>query len=361
MDVNRSPTQITLQTFTPDPNNMSATEGASSHKSFGEKVTARSKDLLVRMQMHGTLQQKQMAHSAHTALEAGTFIHNPAVLLPVYQHGTLSTIDEREGVLLANFVAHNEEFELMALAFRETRYLAHDSGPVRVIALDHANDLPEPKSASPQNSTLASPSHTLSHSRPILIRSRSENVLIKNNKTSIVSRALDLVATKDSDSELTKARRLMQWESAKFRWTPMHLQMAASLAEKRIKEGQEKGKKISHWSAVPSAHMEIIKAKMLSINATNLVDNSYNPPEKPREKDVPKGLVYEFPKHTFAVFHDDFLRIEKADEVIITEKVPEAPVPSVNHKMGRPQGGVINSALIAQLDDLLQLSSEDRN
>lgn len=362
MDVNRPLTHSTLQTLTAGHNCVSATEASSSHKGLGERVTARSKDLLLRMQMHGTLQQKQMAHSAHTALEAGTFIHNPAVLLPVHQHGTSSKVDEREGVLLANFMAHDEKLELVALGFRETGHLAHDNGPVRVMALDHAKDLPEPKSASQQHSTSASPNSTLNPSKPAILRSKSENVLSKGNKAGASTKALDLAATKDPESELKKARRLMRWESAKFRWTPMYLQMAASLAERRIKEGQERGEEISQWSAVPSAHIELIKAKILhSKNTRQREESSYIPPEKPQEKDVPAGLAYDFPKHIFSAFHDEFLLVEKVDEVGFARKTPALPVPSVGDELGRPLGGVIDPTLIAHLDDLSELGSGGRS
>jgi hypothetical protein len=315
MDVNRSLNHGALQAFTADNDRLSVAGGASPGKNLGERVIELSKNMLARIMIHGTLQEKQMASCAHAALEAGKFIHNPAALLPVYQYGKLSMIDEREGVLLANLMPHGEMLELMALGFREKGHLFHDNGSVRVIVLSHAKDFPQPRLLPPRDgNNIASSSNPKSPSRPVLLRSESDNLTIGSEKPGFITKVLELTITNTPNSELEKARRLMQWESIKFRLTPMYLQMAHSLAARRIKEGQVKGEKISNWSAVPSAHLELIKAMIYHPkDKYQRGAEPYKPPEKLEEKKIPKGVHYEFSKEAFALFYDEFLVREEAD------------------------------------------------
>lgn len=107
-----------------------------------KRITQRSEESLMRLRLHGTTTQKDMADAAYRALRNDLFMESPAREIPVRQFGVGTTLDQRQGILLANFMPHNDELELVALGFRPHRFFESEGGGMDKVLLDDARDLP---------------------------------------------------------------------------------------------------------------------------------------------------------------------------------------------------------------------------
>lgn len=111
------------------------------------RITQRSQDYLLRLHSHGTLLQKPIAGVAYCALRDDTFMPNPAREKPVSQFGICTILDEQKGILLANFMPHDDMLELVALGFRAQSYFDSEASGVDNVLLEHARALPEVQTA----------------------------------------------------------------------------------------------------------------------------------------------------------------------------------------------------------------------
>lgn len=126
------------------PQAATARSGRVSPKDLKDRITSRSKDLLMRMFKHGAPQQKQLAGATINALDKGTFKPNPTTQLPVLQFGTPFEVNGEVGVLMANWKkAHDDELDLAAVGFqKQGGDLNGDSNPVVTLVLENAQKLP---------------------------------------------------------------------------------------------------------------------------------------------------------------------------------------------------------------------------
>lgn len=335
MKISPPPSPTSVQALN-EPHRISADTTPSRESSLKSRTTDRSHDYLLRLTNHGNLHEKQMASSARIALEHGTFIHNPAVSEPVHQYGIASEVEDRKGVLLANFIAHGEQLELAALGFRESRYFGGEAGPVKVVALDHAKVLPESKPLVPAGATpfLEDP---VTAPETKLRKSASTPLLAKKKATGLSDISTQSEPAKTFEKDIKRARRDLKWMALKNQLTPMHFQMASVLAASRVKQAEEEGRHMNSWAALPAAHLDILKAKVKKPRKSSALETApYTPPPPVQKREIPNLLPYQFPKETFAVFHEDFL-LQESDI-----KAPSLP-------KVRPKGGIVDQQTVRKL------------
>lgn len=294
------------------------------------RLNDRSKDYILRMQQHGSPLQKQMVTSVYNALVADTMIHNNGCQPPVYQYGKAATIDGQTGVLMANFIAHDEKLELAALGFRAQRYFEHDHGPVTAVYLEDAKALPRAGSSADFDIAVAArlaPNNTKSAHLDL----RPLAPVPEMNEA-------------DKQAAFTQVREMV----IEHQKTSMRTHMAKALAERRIKEGQSLGKQISPASALAGAHLELMNAQIKKWISGRPTPAAHSPLPPAEKRKAPQGLQYEFPNKAFALFHEDVLaHVPTAT----SDATSGAPIPSalpepINNRRQHRMAIIMNGALI---------------
>lgn len=102
------------------------------------RITPRTQDYLLRFSLHGTPQEKKMANKAYNALLNDAFVESAEQKKPALQYGINAIIDGQEGILLANFMPHDNQLDLVALGFCEERHFESEAGKISGIILEHA-------------------------------------------------------------------------------------------------------------------------------------------------------------------------------------------------------------------------------
>jgi hypothetical protein len=231
MQVNRPSASIDIhqnQVNTPHSASVSGTSGptASARVDLKSRVTPRTEDYLQRLRAHGNLTQQSLASSACSALANDLFIANPARDKPVFQFGVSMTLDGRKGLLLANFMPHDNKLELEALAFRAQQFFDTEAGSIEKVVLEHAKVLPTVQAAE--------------HSRDVTA----------NSKLPEPRRPLQ--------SDIEAERKAVQKEAKRFDSQTMRQKMTSKLADMRIADGRS----TSLRSARAAAHVTIAGAKV---------------------------------------------------------------------------------------------------
>lgn len=340
MQINRPPAPMPHQAqLDASPNaKASDTTAASGAPKAGPKhrITSRTEDYLLRLCSHGTLLQKQMANVAYAALRNDTFMANPARETPVSQFGISMILNERKGILLANFMPHDDKLELVALGFRAQRYFDSDAGGMDNVVLEHARELPAVNTAqfladlpsTRDRSELQRP-----HAEPEMQPQRTNTDESAHNAKSGPARP--------SEADVTASRKALKKDLSRFDSQSMYRQMAHKLADQRIKDGRSG----SRWTALPAAHATVVKGQASALggklrsqaSAVEEMMRTLAPepiqrmitkrdaslplqPQAPAESAVtkplpatPRGQQYQFGKNEFANFYEDHWLLDLAN------------------------------------------------
>lgn len=248
MQVNRPPVPMPHQAQLDASHNAKAsnTTAASEASKAGPKhrITSRTEDYLLRLRSHGTLLQKNMANAAYAALRNDTFISNPAREIPVSQFGIGTTLNERKGILLANFMPHNDKLELVALGFRAQRYFDSDAGGMDSVVLEDARDLPAVKIAQ-FLADLPSTRDRLELQRP---HAEPEVQPQRTNTDESAHNA------RSSEADVAASRKALEKAINRYESQSMYRKMTDKLADQRIKDGRSS----SRWTGLPTAHAAVV-------------------------------------------------------------------------------------------------------
>ncbi len=267
------------------PAQVNAAQSASASSSVGaagpsrvnlkSRVTPRTENYLQRLRAHGTSTQRLLASSACDALAKDLFIPNPAREKPVVQFGVSAILDEKKGLLLANFMPHDDKLELEALAFRAERYFETEAGSITKVILEHARELSEVKAEEP--SSLPSATAKLPE-----LKQRSQG-------------------------DIAEEQKALKKDVERFDKQSMQRKMASKLADMRVNDGRSN----SRMTALPVAHVTIAGARLRKLATApfqKVPDKQSQPPSASvpaTTLSTPRGLQYEFSKQEFADFHEE--------------------------------------------------------
>lgn len=350
MHINRHPSSVSVrqsQTTTTDKTARSGIKGSaiSSADNLKNQLTPRSHDYLSRLQAHGSLTEKSLASSASRALDHGSFMENPASEKPVSQFGVATLLDGRKGILLANFIPHNDKLELEALAFREERFFESEAGNMQLIVMQNARHLPEAKANPPGND----PSAT----------------------------AADSLKLKHTEGHNAEAEaKALDKDIKRFQNQTMHRQMASKLADSYVSKGDYK----SRATALPAAHAAVLGAKARKLVMSPFQSKSGKSeapkPELPSSASgvIPRGPQFQFTKEEFSDFHDDCWMQDPANNPELTQDATgslseaqsthssagsfEAPSPQLSpRRFGQVISDQMRNELSQQLSDSASTSS----
>lgn len=352
MQINRPPSSASVQqsqSTTTDTNAAPRIESSatSSADNLKNQLTPRSHDYLSRLQAHGSVIEKSLASSASRALENGSFMENPASEKPVSQFGVATSLDDRKGILLANFIPHNDKLELEALAFREKRFFESEAGNMQLVVMQNARHLPEVKAHQPGNDPTANASDSLN---------------------------LQHTTGKDPEAEA----KALDKDIKRFQSQTMHRQMASKLADSYVSKGEYK----SRATALPAAHAAVLSAKarklvMAPFQSKSEKSEAPKPmPPSSASAAVPRGPQFQFTKEEFSDFHDDRWMQDPANNPELiqdgTGSLPEAqsthssassfeaPSPQLSpRRFGQVISDQMRSDLLQQLNDNAATSSAD--
>ncbi|MDW8845388.1 hypothetical protein SD961_05680 [Erwinia sp. MMLR14_017] len=296
MQINRPPSSASVQqsqTTTTDKITTPEIKGSalSSADNLKNQLTPRSHDYLSRLQAHGSLTEKSLASSVSRALDKGSFMENPVSEKPVSQFGVATILDGRKGILLANFMPHNDKLELEALAFREERFFESEVGNIQLVVMQNARHLPEVKAHQPGN-----------------------------DPTATASDSLKLQHTTGQNPE-AEAKALDK-DIKRFQNQTMHRQMASKLADSYVNKGDYK----SRATALPAAHAAVLGAKARKLIMSPFQSNSgkSKAPEpvlsSAASAVVPRGPQFQFTKEEFSDFHDDHWMQNPANNPELTQE-----------------------------------------
>ncbi|MGF6284776.1 hypothetical protein ABH912_005496 [Pseudomonas sp. BT76 TE3572] len=229
MQINRPPA-----IDTPPPSVATHTAAASStteaavppRASLKNRLTPRTEDYLLRLQMHGTPTQRLLAKSASFGLMNDLFMANPARDKPVSQFGVGMSLDGCIGILLANFMPHDDKFELEALAFRAERIFDSESISMEKVMLEHARELPEVEVDKHPSQSTVTPMPANSEQTP--------------------------------QGDIAAERKAIHKELQRVNGQTMHRKMASMLADRRVNDGRSS----SRLTALPTAHAYLVKGKL---------------------------------------------------------------------------------------------------
>jgi len=300
MHINRSPSSASVhQTHTTTPDKITTPEikgsALSSADNLKNQLTPRSHDYLSRLQAHGSLTEKSLASSVSRALDKGSFMENPVSEKPVSQFGVATILDGRKGILLANFMPHNDKLELEALAFREERFFESEVGNIQLVVIQNARHLPEVKAHQPGNDPSAATSDSLK---------------------------LQHATGKDPEAEA----KALDKDIKRFQNQTMHRQMASKLADSYVNKGEYK----SRATALPAAHAAVLGAKARNLFMAPFQSKSGKSeapapvPPSAASVVVPRGPQFQFTKEAFSDFHDDFWMQNPANNPELTQDSPES-------------------------------------
>lgn len=350
MQINRPPSSSSIDQLKTNSTGEMTTSGITGSASpsaanLKNQLIPRSHDYLSRLQAHGSLTEKSLASSAARALEKGSFMENPAREKPVLQFGVATTLDGRKGMLLANFMPHDDQLELEALAFREERFFESEAVNMQLVVLQNARHLPEIKEQPGNHSAVTADSLQLQHT-----------------------------AGKDPDEEA----KALDKEIARFQKQTMHRQMASRLADSYV----DKGKYNSRLTALPAAHATVLGARARQLvmkpfqseSAKNNAPRPAPPPSAPAA--VPRGQQFQFTKEEFSNFHEDYWMRDPANNPELSGDGAHSPsdVQSIRSQYSLPEtsssrlserrfGQVISDQmkndLLQQLNDSASSSSAD--
>lgn len=305
MQVNRPSASMPYQAQLDAPYDAKAfdTTAASSAPKAALKhhITSRTEDYLLRLGTHGTPLQKTMANGAYTALRNDTFMANPARDKPVSQFGKSMILNERKGILLANFMPHDEQLELVALGFRAHLFFDSEAGSIDHVVLEHARELPAVETAqrladlpSIQKQTALQRPHSDPEAQPQ--RANTD----------------ESAPTQPSQADLDAVRKEIADISSDKKSMPR--KMAMWLAEQRLNDGRSG----SRSTALIAAHASVARVQMQKGfgNMMRVIKLGASPPLQPQAPAewavtnplpaTPPGQEYQFGKHEFRNFYEDF-------------------------------------------------------
>ncbi len=340
MQVNRPPSPLvphSLQTGATQTAATSRTQGtqASTQAKLQDKLTPRSKDYLARLRSHGTLQQRAMANAAHLALEKDAFMANPGRDKPVSQFGTSMMLDGNPGLLMANFMPHDDKLELVALAFRAVRLFQTNVKDMPRVALEHARELPEAGVQQPQNPVAGKAKVDQSPERP--------------------------------QGDIAAEQKALKKEIDRFQSQTMYRQMASKLADMRVDDGRS----TSRMTALPVAHATVLGATVKQLVTSPFKQMAGKRAEAPAYQapvapgaagegapSIPKDQQYQFSNEEFANFYEDHWLQDPKNSGEDAEaqapspaqaSAPAAPQAADNGRAARRHGQLFGNDLAAQL------------
>lgn len=348
MQVNRPSAPMPYQTQLDAPYDAKAfdTTAASSAPKAALKhhITSRTEDYLLRLGTHGTPLQKTMANGAYTALRNDTFIANTVRDKPVSQFGKSMILNERKGILLANFMPHDEQLELVALGFRAQLFFDSEAGSTDHVVLEYARELPAVETAQ----RLADLPSTQDQAELQRQNADPEAQPHEANSDESAHNA-ESGSAQPSKADLVAVRKEMAEHQRRYDRKPMFLHMANLLTKKRI----ENGSSGSRWTAVPAAHAKLALAKVKQA----ITPRDALPPlqyQATAEWAVtnplpatPPGQEYQFGNHEFASFY--YSQQDRANAPADTKRnvAPGSRFPERRHAM------FISATLAQQLGNQL--------
>ncbi len=381
MQVNRSLSPVSHHTQLDGAHNTEAsgiepTKNAAK-SDLRKRITQRSEESLMRLRLHGNSTQKDLADAAYRTLRNDLFMENPAREIPVRQFGVGTTLNQREGILLANFMPHDGALKLVALCFRPHRFFESEAGGMDKVLLDDARDLPPVDIMHDQRLANLPDTQALRDEKQT---ETGASAHAAEPEPAPLSQEEAAAAEHKQQADMDAARANIMKMDRDFNSTPMYEHMVNSLAEKSIAQGDYKDMS----KARLAAHATLAKGKVrVEANALgNKIKSPFSaagrelrghmpdsikrmmnkPAPIPTPPIAPQGPQFKFDKDEFVNFYEDHwltvnepmgkLAKDKAKPVQGRETTPP-PAATAPALPSRRQGLLGSDNLIRQLNDEL--------